>query len=110
MTGVQTSASLFRRTANDIGIQLQVTVLIPAYNEEQAIIRVLEEVSAVMESTNYRYEVLVVDDASTDATAQLAEEFSVTCWESPVRHGDWFKPDDSNGSRHFAPKVSASPS
>ena len=48
MTGVQTSASLFRRTANDIGIQLQVTVLIPAYNEEQAIIRVLEEVSAVM--------------------------------------------------------------
>ena len=85
MTGVQTSASLVRSTANDIGIQLQVTVLIPAYNEEQAIIRVLEEVSAVMESTNYRYEVLVVDDASTDATAQLAEEFSVTCWESPVR-------------------------
>ncbi len=63
----------------------QVTVLLPAYNEERAICRVLEEVVETLAATDYTCEILVVDDASTDRTAQLAERFAARCWHVPVR-------------------------
>lgn len=63
----------------------QVTVLLPAYNEQGAICRVLEEVVEVLCQAEYTCEILVVDDASTDRTAELAEEFAAGCWQMPVR-------------------------
>lgn len=63
----------------------EVTVLIPAYNEERAIVGVLEEVTGVMNAAGYQYEVLVVDDASRDGTAELVEDFAARSWEGRVR-------------------------
>jgi glycosyltransferase involved in cell wall biosynthesis len=57
-----------------------VSVVIPAYNEADRLGSVLEELSE-------DYEVIVVDDASTDATAQVAREAGVTVIEHAENRG-----------------------
>ncbi len=51
-----------------------VTVVVPAYNEEGAIASQIENVRAVMERSARPWELIVVDDGSTDATASQAEQ------------------------------------
>lgn len=63
----------------------QLTVLLPTFNEEKAIAFVLEEIVAAVTPTGLRYEILIVDDASTDGTIELAEEFARNCQKCPVR-------------------------
>lgn len=50
-----------------------VTVVIPAYNEEATILCVINDINRVMRETKYSYEILVVDDCSTDNTIKLLE-------------------------------------
>jgi glycosyltransferase involved in cell wall biosynthesis len=50
-----------------------VSVLIPAFNEEQAVGMVVERASKVLEELGLTYEVIVVDDGSNDGTASLSE-------------------------------------
>ena len=50
------------------------SVIVPAYNEEARISASLTAITDYLGGQNYSWEVLVVDDGSTDATAQLAEE------------------------------------
>jgi glycosyltransferase involved in cell wall biosynthesis len=47
---------------------VQVSVVIPVFNEEGSVVRVLEELRASMDALGMTYEVLVVDDGSVDAT------------------------------------------
>lgn len=47
----------------------RVSLIIPVYNEEQSIAAVLDEAIHVLDKLPHRYEVLIVDDGSTDATA-----------------------------------------
>ncbi len=63
----------------------QVTVLLPAYNEQEAIGQVLAEIVEAMAEEAASYEILVVDDASTDRTADVAEQFAASCWQCAVR-------------------------
>lgn len=48
--------------------------IVPAYNEERWIGKCLDSIRTAMAVVAEPYEVIVVDDASTDATSQLAEE------------------------------------
>lgn len=51
--------------------RIDVSIILPAFNEELAIGDDLDDVRAVMEQTDYRYEIMVVDDGSRDGTADL---------------------------------------
>jgi polyisoprenyl-phosphate glycosyltransferase len=62
----------------------RLTVLLPAYNEERAIVPVLAEIVETL-ADDGDFEILVVDDGSTDCTAELAEQFAAHCWQCPVR-------------------------
>jgi glycosyltransferase involved in cell wall biosynthesis len=83
MEGWQTQ--LVAAPAVDAPIRLALTVLLPAYNEEQALGVVLREVVDALAATRIDYEILVVDDGSTDGTALVAQEFAAECWQCPVR-------------------------
>lgn len=65
--------------------QWELSVVLPAYNEGEAIQGVLAEIVEGLSGEPIRYEILVVDDGSTDRTAELAEQFASTCWQCPVR-------------------------
>ncbi len=52
---------------------MKVIISIPAYNEESSLGSVLKNIKQVMSKTKYKYQLLVVDDGSTDATASIAQ-------------------------------------
>jgi glycosyltransferase involved in cell wall biosynthesis len=52
-----------------------VSLLVPARNEQGNLPRVFDEVSAVFAGLPYDYEVVLLDNASTDETPQIAREF-----------------------------------
>lgn len=54
----------------------KVTIIIPAYNEEQTIAQVLQAVRDEPLPKDMEKEILVVDDGSSDQTAKIAEKFS----------------------------------
>lgn len=55
-----------------------VSLVIPAYNEDARIIPTLEKVVAYLSRQPYSWEVLVVDDGSTDETAMLVGSWAAT--------------------------------
>lgn len=54
----------------------ELSVVIPAYNEEARLGATLEKVLAYLEGRRIPFEVLVVDDGSRDRTAAVAERFA----------------------------------
>lgn len=56
----------------------KLSVVIPAYNEEQRIGKTLEDVSRYLSGQTYQYEILVVNDGSKDGTAATVRKLSGT--------------------------------
>jgi glycosyltransferase involved in cell wall biosynthesis len=48
-----------------------VSIIIPAYNEKEGISQVIDSLQALRKSHSYRWEIIVVDDGSTDGTADM---------------------------------------
>ena len=71
----------------DPKIPVSVSVVIPSYNEEEAIGKVIDDVRAAMNTTDYPYEILVVDDCSQDASVRIAKEKGVRVIERKVNGG-----------------------
>jgi glycosyltransferase involved in cell wall biosynthesis len=69
---------------------LAISVVIPAYNEEKNIENILLRTEKALESLNLPYEVIVVDDGSTDKTRFLAERHKVTVLSNGRNHGKGF--------------------
>ncbi len=53
----------------------KVSIVVPVYNEEEAIAGDLSTITEAMDSSGRDYEVIVVDDASTDGTASVGAGF-----------------------------------
>ena len=52
------------------------SVIIPAYNEAKRLPLTLIDIDRHLRGANYSYEIIVVDNNSTDATAEVVERFS----------------------------------
>jgi len=57
---------------NSEGNFYKIVITIPAYNEEKHIGKVIQEINLVMNKTNWYYQILVLDDGSTDNTKEIA--------------------------------------
>jgi glycosyltransferase involved in cell wall biosynthesis len=64
-----------------------VSIVVPAYNEEKAIGAQLEAVRQVMERSGWPFEILVVDDGSTDRTADEVRRHAVRLVQQPRNRG-----------------------
>ena len=53
---------------------VDVSILIPTFNEQSSIIQVINDAHKAMELTNYSYEILVVEDCSTDNTVEKLKD------------------------------------
>jgi glycosyltransferase involved in cell wall biosynthesis len=53
---------------------LDVTVVLPCYNEEEHVVAEIERISKAMDASPYSYELLVIDDKSTDNTLAVLRE------------------------------------
>ena len=58
--------------------EIELSIVIPAYNEERRLPPTLEKIAAWIRAKGITAEVLVVDDGSTDGTARVAEDFRQT--------------------------------
>lgn len=52
---------------------LDVTVVLPAYNEAGHVVDEVDRISAALKATDYSFEILVVDDGSSDGTGDRVE-------------------------------------
>lgn len=65
-----------------------ISIVIPVYNEEAAIAQVLQDTIDTMERAALAYELLVVDDGSTDRTREVVRGFdTVQLIEHPYNRG-----------------------
>ena len=51
-----------------------VTIVLPCYNEQDHVVLELERITAAMDASRYSYELLVIDDKSTDNTLAVLHE------------------------------------
>jgi phenylacetate-CoA ligase len=65
--------------------ELDVTLFVPCYNEELQIVNTLETASAAAQEVGCTWEIIVVDDASTDRTVPLVEAWLAAHPGLPVR-------------------------
>lgn len=71
---------------------MELSIIIPAFNEERRISPTLRAVDAFLASQGIRYEILVVDDGSTDGTVALVQAMScelasLRCLPCPSNRG-----------------------
>ncbi len=57
---------------------LDLSIIVPAYNEENRLPKTLDAIVAYVRASPYRAEIIVVDDGSSDATAALVNAYSQT--------------------------------
>ena len=64
-----------------------VSIVLPVYNEENAIGKVIDDIHYAMQHTPYDYEVLVVDDHSTDGSVEIAKSKHARVIQRTVQGG-----------------------
>lgn len=65
----------------------EVSIIIPAFNEEGAVGGVIDDIRKVMDETEMAYEIIVVDDGSEDGTVEEVRKRGVRLIEHPFNRG-----------------------
>jgi nucleoside-diphosphate-sugar epimerase len=73
------------KLASPIESSLDVTLMVPCLNEEKHIVPTLDHIFAAMAELPYTFEVLVIDDGSTDRTSTVVEEYADAHPDLPLR-------------------------
>lgn len=63
-----------------------VRVVLPAYNESQSLGRLIPRIAQTLSETFWDYDILVVDDGSSDDTVEVARELQAECPVQIVSH------------------------
>lgn len=66
---------------------MKVTILLPCYNEELALPKVITDIRDAMNGVGYSYEIMIVDDGSTDNSVTIAENLGCRVIRRAVRRG-----------------------
>lgn len=61
------------------------SVIVPAYNEEQRLPKMLDEAIEYLEAQQFKYELIVVDDGSRDGTSIVVNEFSKKLGDDKIK-------------------------
>ena len=61
---------------NNIGDRFMIWILLPAYNEEASLPKLLPKIEKVMKQHKETYHIVVVDDGSNDQTPNLLQEYA----------------------------------
>ncbi|TAD94969.1 MAG: glycosyltransferase, partial [Bacteroidetes bacterium] len=56
--------------------ELQISVVIPLFNEEDSLPELCQWIRQVMEKNSFSYEIMLVDDGSTDNSWEVVRELS----------------------------------
>ena len=64
-------------------LKLDISVVVPLYNEEESLPELMAWIDRVMKENNFAYEVIFVDDGSTDRSWEVVEQLAVQY--APVR-------------------------
>jgi glycosyltransferase involved in cell wall biosynthesis len=64
-----------------------ISVVIPAYNEQHTIGQTISDTILTMDSLKMPYEIIVIDDGSTDDTARIASKYKATILSNDKNQG-----------------------
>jgi len=73
---------------NDALKTFQISVVIPAFNEGEIIASIVRQVREVLDANGQSYEVLVIDDGSSDETAVQASSAGAVVYSHPYNIGN----------------------
>ncbi|MDP3052158.1 MAG: glycosyltransferase family 2 protein [bacterium] len=76
----QTKNSSLGPIDKHIGVGVYLSVIIPAYNEEQRIADTVTDISRYLSKQNCAFEIIVVNDGSKDKTAEKVKETQATIY------------------------------
>ena len=58
--------------------ELQISIVVPLFNEEESLTELRDWIGKVMSANNFSYEVIFIDDGSTDKSWQIIQELQTT--------------------------------
>ncbi len=65
----------------------KIIITMPAYNEGKTIAGVIKDIKEVMDKDGFKYEILVLNDGSTDNTAKLAKNAGAVVYNHQTNKG-----------------------